>query len=116
MLKDVSQDNKKPLSVSRKGLVIQVRLELIDGLCCEHEGVLTKTTGFFIGVVECVVAIAVAMIHMIPTEFQAGQHIRPEGILNRGGEFLSLLITTVCNTKTWTCLVSTSRIKRLAPL
>jgi hypothetical protein len=39
-------DSKKPLSGNRKGLMIQVRLELIDGLRREHESILTEATGY----------------------------------------------------------------------
>jgi hypothetical protein len=41
MPKNFGEGNKKPLPVFRKGLMIQVRLERINGLGCEQEGILT---------------------------------------------------------------------------
>src|SRR5277367_1304255 len=76
---------KSPFRFDRKGLVIQVRLEHVDCLCREQEGILLVASG------RGGVTIAAA-IGMIPTEFQAGQHIRPERVLNGGCEFLSLIV------------------------
>ena len=86
MLSTKQMENKKPLPVSRKGLMIQVRLERVDGLGRQHERVLLLIAGVAGESIKTIVVIGV-----IPADFQAGQHVRPEGILNGGRDFLSLV-------------------------
>jgi hypothetical protein len=71
LFKDLEATNKKPLSVSRKGLMIQVRLERVNGLRCKQPGI-THERAAIAAVALKHFIVTLAVIDMIPTDFHTG--------------------------------------------